>query len=432
MIRTLLVLIVVAGLVTGGALYLRRTLSSTTASEVPTYVVARDKLVRKVTAEGNLRAVKATPLTAPQSASGGPKKLAWIAPDGQRVKANDVVAKFDASDPEKELRDGRADLEAQSALLRAERLKSGVAVEARDSAALFAAKALEQTRQFQSKDATIYSRNEIIESEIDEKLATAQKEHAESAKQIERKLLSSKVGIIEVERRKAEVAIKHAETELSAMEIRAPHDGLFVLRRNWRGEIPKVGDQLWPGQELAELPLLDAMEAEVFVLEIDGSALAEKQVAEVVIEARPGVVHPATVRLVDKLAKPRVHKVPVQYFAVVLALASTDPAVMKPGQRVRATITIDATEALVVPRQAVMMKDGKSFVYRKTPRGDFEQVPVELGEATSGRIMVKSGLAAGDRIALRDPTRSIEQTLGGSGDSSAAPAGATSTGGGAR
>jgi RND family efflux transporter MFP subunit len=418
MIRTLAILAVVAGVVAGGALYLRRKFGGTAAEAVPTYVVVRERLVRRVTAQGNLRAVKATPVTAPSGR--GPKKLAWVAADGTHVKANEVVARFDTSEPERELRDAEVDLESASATKRAEQLRSAVAVSGRDAAAALAAKELEQTRQFQSKDEEIYSRNQIVESAIDETLATARRDHAEATKHIERELLRSKVGMIDVQRHKAEVAIKHAHAELDAMELRAPHDGLLVLRRNWRGELPKVGDQLWPGQELAELPLLDTMEAEVFVLEIDGSALAVGQHVDLVIEARPDTVYAGKVRLVDKLAKPRIDQVPVQYFAVVVELDRTDPQAMKPGQRVSATITIDEADALVVPRQAVVVKDGKSFVYRRGPRGDFQQVEVELGAATQGRVAVTHGLAAGDRIALRDPTRSIEQTLGGS---NAAPAG---------
>lgn len=424
MIRTLVVLVVLAALGLAGGLYLKSRLGAKRTEEVPTFVVAQDKLVRRVLAEGNLRAVKATPLTAPQtSGNDGPKKIAWVAPDGQRVAKGDVVVKFDASEPEKQLREGRGDLESADARLQSERIKSKVAVEGRDATAQLATKELEQTKQFQSKDKQIFSRNQIIESEIDQELAGARKEHAERTKEVERSLSRSKAGLIGVEQKAASVAIKHAQSALESMEIRAPHDGLFVLQRNRRGEVPKLGDQMWPGQEVAEIPLLDAMEAEVFVLELDGSGLAEGQAASVVIEARPGVVHTGKVRLVDKLAKQRLHQVPIQYFAVAIELAKTDAAVMKPGQRVRATLELDTSSSLVVPRQAVFTKEGKSFVYRRTPRGDFEQVAVELGTATAGRIAVKSGLAAGDRIALRDPTRSIDQTLGNE-PASAAPSGA--------
>lgn len=424
MTRTLIVLVVLAALGLGAGLYLRKRLGAKQTEEVPTFVVAKDTLIRRVIAEGNLRAVKATPLTSPQSSGNdGPKKIAWLAPDGQRVAKGDVVVKFDASDPEKQLRNSREDLASADARLQAEQIKSKVAVEGRDATARLATEELEQTRKFQSKDKQIYSRNQIIESEIDEKLAGARKDHAEKTKEVERSLSRSKAGMIGVEQKAASVAIKHAQTALESMEIRAPHDGLFVLIRNWRGEVPKLGDQMWPGQDVAEIPLLDAMEAEVFVLELDGSGLAEGQSAKVVIEARPEVVHPGKVRLVDKLAKPRVEQVPIQYFAVTIELAKTDPAVMKPGQRVRATLELDQSSSLVVPRQAVFTKDGKSYVYRRTPRGDFEQVPVELGTATAGRIAVTSGLVAGDRIALRDPTRSIDQTLSNDQPTGAAPSG---------
>jgi hypothetical protein len=152
------------------------------------------------------------------------------------------------------------------------------------------------------------------------------------------------------------------------------------------------------------MPILEAMEAEVFVLEIDGGALAEGQAATVVVEARPGTEYAGTVKRVDKLAKPRRNGVPVQYFAVMLTLDRTDPAVMKPGQRVRATLVIDESDAVVVPRQAVFDHEGQQVVYRRD--GDrFEPVPVTLGAATAGRIVIESGLQAGDRVALRDPTR---------------------------
>lgn len=221
----------------------------------------------------------------------------------------------------------------------------------------------------------------------------------------------AKTSLIEVEKQKAALAIAHAQQELSSTEVKAPHQGLFVLERDWRGQLPRIGEQMWPGQTVAQIPLLDTMEVELFVLEVDGDGLAEKQVVEIVVEARPGVTFKGKVKQVEKLAKPRIGEVPVQYFAVVVELEKTDPAIMKPGQRVRAKLTLADEQGLVVPRQAVVNKDGSNFVYRRSAKGGFEQVAVELGASTSGRVLVKSGLAAGDKIALRDPTRSLDQTL---------------------
>ncbi len=391
------------------------------AAAVPTIIVTRERLVRRVTAEGNLRAVKATPLSVPQNADGGgPMKLAWLADDGSRVKAKDVVVRFDPSDAEKQLRDGDADLAAANARLAQEQVRSGAAVAGRDATAELAGQELERTRLFQQKDQQIFSRNQIVESEIDTKLAGAKQAHAEQTKQIERTLSRTKANVIVVERQKAELTIAHARAALERMEIRAPHDGILVLRRGWRGDVPRVGDQMWPGQGVAEIPLLDAMEVEVFVLEVDATGLEPGQAAEVAIEARPGQLFTGKVRLVDKLAKPRVPGSPVQYFGVVVELDRTDRELMKPGQRVRATIVLDDQEALVVPRQAVIVKGEQNLVYRRGPAG-FEAVAVDLGAATSGRVVIKSGLRAGDRIAVRDPTRSAAEALGPGSGSAARP-----------
>ncbi|HEY5920140.1 MAG TPA: HlyD family efflux transporter periplasmic adaptor subunit [Kofleriaceae bacterium] len=423
--KKLAILVVLAVLGGGGWFVMKR--GAAARDEVPTHAVRKEAFVRRVTAEGNLRAVKATPVSAPQSnGSFGPMKIAWMAADGTPVKAGEVVVKFDPTEPEKQLRDGESDLAAASAKLAGEQIKSNTAVVNRDSAANLAGAELDQQRKFQSKDKEIFSRNTIVEAEIDEKLAGAKQQHAESAKGIERKLARSKAGVISVEKQKAQIAISHARAALQSMDIKAPHDGILVLRRNWKGELPRVGEQLWPGQKIAEIPLLDSMEAEVFVLEVDGSGITDKQPAELVVEAKPELTYKATIKLVDKLAKPRVPNVPVQYFAVVLTLEKTDHAVMKPGQRVRATLILDKADALVVPRQAVIGKDGKNVVYRRGKHG-FETVEVELGAGTSGRVVVTKGLTAGDTIALRDPTRSVDQAIGsGSGASGEAP----SSGGG--
>jgi multidrug efflux pump subunit AcrA (membrane-fusion protein) len=381
---------------------------------VPTHKVTKSAFVRRVTADGNLRAVKATPISPPSQNAGfdGPMKIAWIAQDGKPVKAGEVVVRFDSTSQEKQLREGEADLAAADAKLAGEQIRGKSAVDSRDAAAKMAQDELEQQRKFQSKDEEIFSHNTIVEGQIDETLADAKQQHAEKTKEIERKLAQSKTGLIAVERQKAQIAIAHAKSALESMEIKAPHDGLLVLRRNWMGQLPRVGEQLWPGQKIAEIPLLDTMEAEVFVLEVDGTGLEKGQKADITIEARPDITYHGKIKLVDKLAKPRDPGVPVQYFAVVLELDKTDREVMKPGQRVRATLILDQSDALVVPRQAVINKDGKNVVYRKTKAGTFDPVEVELGSGTSGRVVITKGLNAGDDIALRDPTRSVDQAMG--------------------
>jgi len=398
------IIVVLAGLGLATGHYLRG--GGAAPDTVATYTVTKQKFERRVVAEGNLRAVKATQVTAPMNPSGA-MKIAWLAPDGSLVKKGDVLVRFDPSEPEKQLRAGEADLAAADAKLAEQAVKSKTEQQTRSADADLAKDELEQQKKFQSKDETIFSRNQIIESQIDEGLAQAKEQHAEQTKQVEKRLASSDAAVIAVQKQKAQLAIAHAKAALQSMQILAPHDGIFVLKRDWRGELPKLGSQVWPNQSVGDIPLLDTMEAEVYVLEVDGSGLAEKQAAEVTVEARPDITYKGHIRMVEKLAQPRQPGSPVQYFAVVVELDKTDLDVMKPGQRVRATLVLDQEDAMVVPRQAVIDREGKNIVYKRTAKG-FTAVPVELGAATSGRVVIKTGLAAGDVIALRDPTQQAE------------------------
>jgi RND family efflux transporter MFP subunit len=301
----------------------------------------------------------------------------------------------------------------------------------RDRTSALSQKELDTTRAFQRRDELIFSRDQIIESEIDENLSTAKKEHAERAKRIEKELAQSKLDLLAIERRAAALEVAQATKGLEDLSVSAPHAGVLVLKRDWRGNQPQVGDAVWPGQLIAEIPLVADMEAEVFVLEADASGLEAGKPATVVIEAHPGAEYKATIKRVDTLAQPRVTEVPVQYFAVTLELERTEVGLMKPGQRVRAELVLDDRPALVVPRQAVFEKDGKPVVYRQGAQG-YEPVEVELGASSPGRVVIDEGLSAGDRIALRDPARPLDRGENGEETREGAPSPSPSRSGGAQ
>lgn len=371
-------------------------------AEVPTLEVTRSEaFVRRVTAEGYLRAVEATPLTAPAD-SQQPMKVAWVAVDGSHVRAGDVVVRFDASEMQRELANSQDDVTSAQRQIDRERTLGSSVARRRDRTAGLAGIELEMARELQVDDERILSRNEIIETRIDAGFAQAKADHAKQVKEVEGAVSRSQRQVHDISRRHAQSAVQRAEQGLARLEIAAPQDGLLVLERDWRGNALRVGDTIWPGQKVAEIPRVSTMEAELYVLEADAGDLVPGLPAELVIEAYPEHVHEAKLTKIDTLAKPRHQEVPVQYFAVTLTLPATDPATMKVGQRVRGTIVLEQGDAIVVPRQAVFERDGRMFVHRREA-GRFEEVEVELGSSSTGRVVIEKGLEEGDRIALRDP-----------------------------
>ncbi|HEX7182589.1 MAG TPA: HlyD family efflux transporter periplasmic adaptor subunit [Thermoanaerobaculia bacterium] len=392
----------------GAFLPLAGSLSGARDGDVPVFRVERAPFERRVPAQGNLQAVRATPIGVPPGAP-GPFRIGWLAPDGTRVKAGDVVVRFDPSDMVKQLAEARDDEKTSGLKIEKQRIEGQSEAENLDRTAGLAREELENAKQFQKKDELIYSRGEIVESEIDQQLAREKEQHARSSKQARQKLSGTELELLAISRRRAEHRIRMAQQGLQALEVKAPHDGVLVLQRDFRGEPVRVGDTVWMGQPLAEIPDPNQMEAEVYVLEADAGGLAPGKRAEVILESRPDQVFPAEIRRVDALAKPRLRGSPVQYFAVVLKLATTDPRIMKPGQRVRATLLLEERkEALAIPRQAVFEREGKMVVYRRQ-RGAFEPAEVTLGPSGMGKVVVEKGIEPGDVLALADPTKPREK-----------------------
>ncbi|MEO8381830.1 MAG: HlyD family efflux transporter periplasmic adaptor subunit [Acidobacteriota bacterium] len=373
------------------------------ANDVATFRVQPATFSRKVTAEGTLKATKATPVTAPQQAT-APMKVAWIAEDGALLKQGDVIVRFDATDFENLLLAGREDRANASNRLTSSSAEAGATRTNLGRDAWLAQTDLEAARRFKFDDADIFSRYDRIENEVDQDLATNRKRYAEDVLGIRGSLAAVDRDLIGIDDRKAGIKIKQAEDGLQALQVVAPHDGILVLQRSWRGEMPRVGDSMWRGQPIGEIPELASMKAEVFVLEADAAGLAIDQKATVALEADASRTFPGTVKTVDKVARPRIPRQPVQYFGVSVELRNTDPRMMKPGARVRAVLEVEnQANAFAIPRQALFEKEGKRLVYRK--KGDhFEKVEVTIGSSSAGRVVVTKGLAKDDEIALEDPT----------------------------
>jgi HlyD family secretion protein len=368
----------------------------------PTAVVERRELRRGVTVDGHLESEKSTPITVPQEAEQS-LRIEWLAAEGTEVAAGELVARFDASGFRSELE--RASGDREQADLRLAGGRAGAEASARRSAldAEIARSERELAERFALVDPELYSRHERIESTLDRDLAQAREEHAVSAQGVRARVARGETALVEIERQQASLAIGRAEGGLAALELRAPHAGLFVLKRDWRGNSPRPGELVWPGQTLAEIPDPAKMKAEVFVLEADAGGLAANQKATVWLESDPTRRVEATVARVDKVAKPRFRNSPVQYFGATLELATTDPARHLPGQRVRARIALAAlADALVVPRSALSEAEGKQRVH-VLRGGALVPLEVEVETLAGGLAAVKGAIEPGERVALVDP-----------------------------
>lgn len=368
---------------------------------VPVAKAERTTFVRNITAEGVLEAEKATPISAPNEAQQA-LKVSWIADDGTLLKKGDPIVRFDATDFNELLQSGRDDdRTAINKIVMSSVDAHATSANLRRDAAV-ATLELDAARQFQVNDDEVFSRYQRIESSLDQTLAEERRDYAEDVLGVRDSIARADRGILDIEQRKAAIKVNAAQKGLGSLEVRAPYDGLFVLRRVGN-DTTRVGSTIWPGMRVGDIPDLARMKAEIFVLEADAAGLAVGKRARVMLESRPDRVFTGKVTRVDKLARPRIRNVPVQYFGVTVTLDQQEPSIMKPGARIRAVLELEnETQAITVPRQSLFEKDGKRVVYVK--RADvFAPVAVTTGSSSAGRVVVIRGLVAGDTVALADP-----------------------------
>ena len=367
-----------------------------------TYRVEREPFVHSVEAEGQLRAAKTVSVMVPREVKRS-VRVAWLAPDGSQVETGDVIARFDATEFREQLENGESDLQANSLRISKTDSQSDSKLSSIDKDFEVATLELEVAEEYQLVDAEVYSRSEILESSIDSELAGDKQGHASRMKGIQRDLAAAESALLEVEKRKVSINVQRARDGLDALEVRAPHSGLFMINRDWQGDPLRIGAQVWPGRPLAEIPEPGTMIAEVFVLESDAGGLEVGKKARLRVSAHPDVEFAALIDRVDPVAKPKERGSPVQYFGVTLTLESSDPELMKPGQRVDATLVLEQLDdALVVPRQSVFVKDGRPHVWVREG-GAFTERAVELGRQSTGRSVILAGLDEGEVIALEPP-----------------------------
>ncbi len=393
-------------------------IGSSTGS-VATAEIQPGRFVRDVVAAGTLEAVRTTPIVVPADVE-REQRVAVLARDGARLAAGDLVVQFDPYEAQRESADGRSDL--ASALARMEKAESEGGRNARNYTLdrEVAQDGLDRAETFQITDETLFSRHAIIESRLDRELLTRRLDVAGQKIDTSARLSRTERALGEIAAGKARFTVSTADKGLRELRILTPHAGLLVLTRNWRGETTFVGDSLWPGEKIAEIPDLTELEAKVLVLEADAVGLKAGLAAELSIDGRPGAAIPARVSRVEPLAKPRDRQSPVKYFEAALALQKTDPSFMRPGQRVRARILLEQADGVIaIPRGALFEKDGVRVVYRRGPTG-FTRVPVTVGRNSISRVVIESGLAAGDVVALRDPSATREAP--GAGAARSAPA----------
>lgn len=367
-----------------------------------TVTVEKARFEITIPAVGELEAVTSTPIKVPVRVRGR-QTIAWLAPENSVVKKGETVARFDAAwyrDRVKRETYGIAKLDLDIRKRKGELDKERTDLQS-EVDIMEVEKQLAEI--YSARDEELYSLNEIIDDAISlEYLKTKTTHYQKKRGQLDRKI-TAEMQLLQLKRQTDEMKLSQYKSGLEMLDVKAPHDGVFVYVRNWRGEEPRVGMNVWRGYELGKLPDMSQMAAKLYVLESEAGGLKTDLQVTVELDSHPGRLFKGKITKVEAMAKSRERESTIKFFEVKASLEKTIPEIMKPGNSVRAVIYVaQQDDVIAVPNQALFFEEEKAFVNVKNGSG-FEKRPVELGIRSLTRTVVSNGLEEGEKILLGTP-----------------------------
>ena len=344
---------------------------------------------------GELRAARGDDLVVPRLPQ-WQTSIKWLTTDGAQVKQGERVVELDNSvfatnlDAKRQaVAQAQQELQQKDAEWYADTLKKQIDAEKRrseyDKAKLEAAvpKEVLSARDFQDRQIKL------------------QRAEVELAKAVD-VLKSQRISVgsdrqnLLIKLDTAQRELKTAEEALEQLILRAPRDGIVVIRDHpWEGRRLQEGDGVFVGFPLAQLPDLDSLRVEADLADVDDGKIGAGMPATVVLDAYPSLSFPAHVTSVSAVAQESSRQSLRRVFNAIVALEKLDMKRMRPGLSARVIVhAIGNPDALLVPRAALDFSTAKP----KAHLAGGIVVPVTLGPCNAQECIVTGGLKEGDRL----------------------------------
>lgn len=373
-------------------------------SESSTLTLEPRTFLRTIRLHGVVEARESHTVQAPRLRGAGMNSLVitHIVPSGTSVRRGDLIVEFDRQNQVRDGLDRRAewrDLEEQINKKRAEH----DALKAKDETELQQAESGVEKARLDTLKNRFLPKIEAEKNQQALDAATAKFDALSKGFVLKRRANEAERRILEVRRDRAARAMEHAEVNAERMVVRAPIDGLVVVKSLWRGgqfnEVQE-GEELRAGSPVAEVVGPTAMRVSARVNQADLGVLSVGQQALVRLDAAPERTFRATLERLTPIATASQFSALVRTVNAYFTIDDVDPAVM-PDLSAAVDVELERRDnVLLVPREAVIQDGESTIVYVRTALG-YEAHSVALGRANEIEAVVEDGLETGAVVLRR-------------------------------
>jgi len=375
----------------------------TSADDVAWASVERRDLVLGFDVEGEIEAMDEAFVSPPSIPGQHQFRIAFLAPEGSRVAAGQPVLRFDTTELETQLQTRIADRDSAQAEMDKRRTDLG---KRRAEVELQLAEARANLRKTELQlevPEDLVAAKELARQRIDRDLAEREIAYLKERLSLFQHQVDVELAALAAKRDRAGARVEELRRQLAKMEMTAPRAGVVIYAANWQDEKPKVGDTVWRGNPVLQVPNLDRLQADGAIDEADVGAVADGQRVTLRLDAHPDRQIVGRVTDVGRSVQRRSPREPAKVVRLTIALENVEPELIRPGMRFRGQVETERrADVLTVPAAAVTPTADGPLVYRRTTFG-VEPVRPELGSRNADTVEILSGLEAGDRVTLGVP-----------------------------
>jgi HlyD family secretion protein len=393
------VLATVVGVAWAGANLFRQAQAS---AELPVAAAHKGEFLVIIRCRGDLKASRSVPIYAPVVPN---LTIAWMAPAGEQIREGQPVIRFDSSSAQQQLIQKEAALKQAQASLEQAEAQSKVTTQ-QDESDLADSKYNVEKAKLQTLGNEFVGRIQAEQAQIDLGVSEQKLKVQEANKALHVASDKSKIASLTRQRDQAKDDVDLTNKRIAQMEIRAPLTGFVVFVQNYnQGPLNanpfKVGDTVYSGMNLAEMPDMTSLVLDAKAEEIDRGHMAVGNDVRVHIDALPELSIEAKITSISPLTELGVEWPPTRSFRAYAALANPDPR-LRPGMNGGMDIIVKRIpNAISIPAKAVFTHAGKPVVY-VADHGRYSPIEVQVLARNPDDVAI-SGIPDGAMIALADP-----------------------------
>ena len=320
------------------------------------------------------------------------------------MRRGDVLVEFDREAQAKNILDKKAeylDLVDQIKKKQAEQ----AAARAADETGLKQAEDAEETAELEMKKNEIISQIDAEKNQQNLEQARASLKQLKETFDLKRQAAAAELKILQIQRDRAETAMRWAAGNTEKMVVHAASDGIAVINSTWKsGTIADVqeGDEVRTGFPFLQIVNPSHMQIHARVNQADIGEMQAGDPVRIGLDAYSELSFRGKLESIGAVAQIGSFSPMVRTFVVVFSIEGTDPKLL-PDLSAAVDVELERqSNVLVAPRDAVWSENGHHYARVKSG-GSFDKREVQIGAANEQEQVILAGVEAG-AVLLRNPS----------------------------